>query len=210
MENNNFLECVPFHVGDNSQNRADKRPRRGLLSALYLKKLTYLQDPRCKIDFTIFGLKRVSDNSESISKKIDFSIFFKETSVKIIKNVEKETLRKNHFFQGHGCFWTVFDRWPLSAWLKIRNLFLTWPNFANANLCSLSITLYYIQNSDQICHISLIWTVFWVNIHSCVSLICHHYENEPDPSIYISGNWGSTSHIFVKIRKNRIFSSSDI
>ena len=67
--NNNFLECVPFHVGDNSQNRADKRPRRGLLSALYLKKLTYLQDPRCKIDFRIFGLKRVSDNSESISKK---------------------------------------------------------------------------------------------------------------------------------------------
>ena len=75
--NNNFLECVPFHVGDNSQNRADKRPRRGLLSALYLKKLTYLQDPRCKIDFRIFGLKRVSDNSESISKKNIFRFWKK-------------------------------------------------------------------------------------------------------------------------------------
>ena len=66
---NIFLECVPFHVGDKSQNRADKRRRRRLLSALYLKKLTYLQDPPYKIDFRIFGLKCVSDNSESISKK---------------------------------------------------------------------------------------------------------------------------------------------
>ena len=65
----NFWECVPFHVADSSQHRSDKRRRRRLLSALYLKKLTYLQDPRCKIDFGIFGLKCVSDNSKSISKK---------------------------------------------------------------------------------------------------------------------------------------------
>ena len=71
----NFFKCVPFHVADNSQHRSDKRRRRRLLSALYLKKLTYLQDPRCKIDFGIFGLKCVSDNSKSISKKIFFDFW---------------------------------------------------------------------------------------------------------------------------------------
>ena len=74
-----------------------------------------------------FWFKRVSDNSESISEKNDFLILFKEISVEIIKNVEKKILRKNQFFLGHGCFWTVFDLWSLSAWFKIRNLFLTWP-----------------------------------------------------------------------------------
>ena len=73
----NFLECVPFHVADSSQHRSDKRRRRRLLSALYLKKLTYLQDPRCKIDFGIFGSKCVSDNSKSISKKIFFDFWKK-------------------------------------------------------------------------------------------------------------------------------------
>ena len=73
----NLFKCVPFHVADNSQHRSDKRRRRRLLSALYLKKLTYLQDPRCKIDFGIFGLKCVSDNSKSISKKIFFDFWKK-------------------------------------------------------------------------------------------------------------------------------------
>ena len=79
MLSNIFLECVPFHVDDNSHNRADKRPRRGLLSALYMKKLTYLQDPPHKIDFRIFGLKCVSDNSESISEKNIFRFLKKKS-----------------------------------------------------------------------------------------------------------------------------------
>ena len=36
-------------------------------------------------------------------------------------------LRKNHFFLGYWCFYTVFDRWSLSTWLKIRTSLLTWP-----------------------------------------------------------------------------------
>ena len=90
LVSNIFLECVPFHVDDNSHNRADKRPRRGLLSALYMKKLTYLQDPRCKIDFGIFGLKCVSDNSESISKKNIFRILKKNMIVPQILKILKK------------------------------------------------------------------------------------------------------------------------
>ena len=97
----NFLECVPFHVADSSQHRSDKRRRRRLLSALYLKKLTYLQDPRCKIDFGIFGLKCVSDNSKSISKKKYFSIFEK----------------KSDFSPKYYKFWKMFVWW---FWLDFR------------------------------------------------------------------------------------------
>jgi hypothetical protein len=41
--------------------------------------------------------------------------------------VEKKFLRKNHFFLGYGWFYTDFDRWSLSAWLKIRILLIIWP-----------------------------------------------------------------------------------
>ena len=37
--------------------------------------------------------------------------------------------------------------------------------------------------------------------NALLSLICRLYENEPDPSIYISTNRGQTLHIFCKIRK---------
>ena len=42
--------------------------------------------------------------------------------------------------------------------------------------------------------------------NALLSLICRLYENEPDPSIYISTNRGQTLHIFCKIRKNWEFS----
>ena len=38
---------------------------------------------------------------------------------------QKNLQRKNHFFPGCWCYYTVFDRRSLSAWLKIRILFLT-------------------------------------------------------------------------------------
>ena len=93
-----------------------------------------MAENRCSDTLTtpkkIFGLKRVSNNSESISKKKHFPYFSKTILVEIIKNVEKKFLRKNHLFLGDGCFWTVFDRWSLPAWLKIWNLILTWPKIA--------------------------------------------------------------------------------
>ena len=42
--------------------------------------------------------------------------------------------------------------------------------------------------------------------NALLSLICRLYENEPDPSIYISKNRGQTLHIFCKIRKKWEFS----
>ena len=42
--------------------------------------------------------------------------------------------------------------------------------------------------------------------NALLSLICRLYENEPDPSIYISTNPGQTLHIFCKIRKKWEFS----
>ena len=97
----NIFKCVPFHVADNSQHRSDKRRRRRLLSALYLKKLTYLQDPRCKIDFGIFGLKCVSDNSKSISKK----------------NIFRFLKKNSDFPPKYYKFWKIFVWW---FWLDFR------------------------------------------------------------------------------------------
>ena len=62
--------------------------------------LRYLNDTK-----KFFGLKRVLENSDSISKKeYVFRFFSKKLRLKSSKMSKKKFLRKNHFFLGHGCF----------------------------------------------------------------------------------------------------------